>query len=322
MKKLIVYIFMLTLVMAQEEYSSYNNMPGSFSRMGFGARGMGMANAASGVTGGMVFGYYNPALTVFQENNAFYASYSFLSLDRSLNFVSFTKKFVLNKEKNKVAGISAGFINSGVSDIPQTDRQGYKTGTLSTSENLFFVSFANSFSEKLSVGINLKFYFAKLYENFNSSTLGMDLGALYRLNNNFSISANLTDLNSKYKWNSTDIYGDVGKESEEKFPLLKKLGVTYKNDMQDFLCAVEVESSNGKTTFVRAGTEIKLMESLVVRGGIDRICLNNFDIPVRPSLGFSYFYNKEKMNIGFDYAFVVDPYSSSDQHIIGLSLKF
>jgi len=77
---------------SQPQFSSISSLPGSFSRLGFGARGLGMGNAMSAVIEGNLVSYYNPALAVFQESNSFQTSYSFLSLDRSLNFINFTKQ--------------------------------------------------------------------------------------------------------------------------------------------------------------------------------------------------------------------------------------
>lgn len=52
-----------------------------------------MGNAMSSVTTGNLVSYYNPALSPFQQNNFAQVGYSFLSLDRSLNFINFTRKF-------------------------------------------------------------------------------------------------------------------------------------------------------------------------------------------------------------------------------------
>ncbi|MGE5681305.1 MAG: hypothetical protein ACM34K_10550, partial [Bacillota bacterium] len=102
MKKIIVILILIAvnIIFAQAEVSSISSMPGSFSRMGFGARGMGMGNSVSAVTDGNLVSYYNPALSVFQEKNSVNASYSFLSLDRKLNFLSFTRKFELRSKKD------------------------------------------------------------------------------------------------------------------------------------------------------------------------------------------------------------------------------
>lgn len=323
---LIMLLFLSQVAFGQTQTSEISSMPGAFSRMGFGARGMGMGNAMSAVKYGSIVSYYNPALSAFQEKNNFHTSYSILSLDRSLNFLNFTKTFPFGTKKNEngesvprsIAGFSAGIINAGVSDIPAYDNSGVKYDDLSTSENQFFFSVSNRFSEKLAVGIAFKFYYYKLYEDITSTSLGFDIGALYSLNDNITISGVLTDINTKYKWDTSDIYGTDGKATEDKFPLLKKLGVAYKFDNPKLIASVEIESSNAETTFLRFGAEYNIFESLYLRGGMDKWNLQNSDFPVRPSFGFSYFYTLNNFVAGIDYAFVIEPYSSSDQHIIGV----
>ena len=91
-KTILVSILLFTgVILAQSQFSEIAGKPGAFSRMGFGARGKGMGNAMSSVSQGQLVAYYNPALSVFQEGNSFQTSYSFLSLDRSLNYLNFTR---------------------------------------------------------------------------------------------------------------------------------------------------------------------------------------------------------------------------------------
>ncbi|MGE5409727.1 MAG: hypothetical protein ACM3MI_02115 [Clostridiales bacterium] len=332
MKKIFVILVLITscsLFAQQAEISSISSMPGAFSRMGFGARGMGMGNAMSSVTEGNVVSYYNPALSVFQQNNSVQASYSFLSLDRKLNFLNFTRKFELRSKRDSsgaeprgIAGISIGIINSGVSNIDGRDNQGLKTGELSTSENQFFLSFANRFSKKLALGLAVKFYYYKLYEKMTTNGLGFDLGAIYSVNDNIHLSIMLSDLNSKYKWDSKDVRGEQGKTTEDKFPLLKKFGISYRFDDPRLIASLEFENSNAETNIVRFGAEYNIYDGLFLRGGLDKWNLSNKDFPPRPSLGFSFFKNYSNSVIGFDYAFVVEPYSSSNQHILGLNFNF
>ena len=330
-KKIFLLIIFVTMIMsAQSTVSDISSMPGAFSRMGFGARGMGMGNAMSSVVDGSLVSYYNPALAPFQEGNSFQTSYSILSLDRSLNFLNYTRKFELGKKENadgtikprSIAGISVGIINAGVSNIDARDNQGRKTGDLSTSENQFFVAVANRFSEKLSIGIAFKFFYYKLYENVTSTGLGFDLGALYLLNENMVLSFMISDINSKYEWDTGKIYGTNGNITKNKFPLLKKIGFSYKFDEPKIIAAVEFENSDGGTNFIRAGGEYNIYESLYLRAGFDKLNLSNFDFPVRPAFGFSYFYSLNSVKFGIDYAFVIEPYSSSDQHIIGINVNF
>ena len=330
MKKVFLYIlFFTTIVYSQSKITKLNSMPGAFSRMGFGARGMGMGNAMSAVKDGALVSYYNPALTPFQEGNSFQTSYSILSLDRSLNFLSFTRKFEYGKKedavgniKSRSAGISLGIINAGVSKIDARDDSGNSTGELSTSENQFFIAVANRFSEKLSIGIAFKFYYYKLYESVTSSGLGFDIGALYSFNDAAAISFMFTDVNSKYEWDTGKLLGQDGTITKDKFPLLKKIGFSYKFIEQKIIASAELENSNAGTNILRAGAEYNIYENLFLRAGIDKFNLSNTDDPVRPTFGFSYFYVRNSFKLGIDYAFVVEPYSSNSQHIIGINFNF
>ena len=331
MKKIFFLVVILsTAAFAQPEFSGINSMVGAFSRMGFGARGMGMGNAISALKEGNLVSYYNPALASFQVGNSFQTSYSFLSLDRSLNFVNFTRKFELGKKvmpdgsikPRSVAGISVGLINAGVSNIDARDNQGQKTGDLSTSENQFFLAVSNRFSEKLAIGIAFKFFYYKLYEEVNASGLGFDLGALYTVSDALSLSFVISDINSKYEFDTGKIYGQDGNITKHRFPLMKKIGLAYKFGEPKLVTVLEFENSNGGTNIIRGGAEYNIYNDLFLRAGFDKLNLSNKDFPVRPSFGFSYFYTYNSMKFGVDYAFVIEPYSSSDQHIIGVNFNF
>ena len=302
-------------------------MPGAFSRFGFGARGMGMGNAMSSVTDGNLVSYYNPALSVFQEKNSFQTSYSFLSLDRSLNFLNFTRKFDFYSSKDSLkprstAGLSIGIINSGVSKIDGRDNDGVQTGDLLTSENQFFLGLANRFSPKVSVGVSFKLYYYKLYQQITATAFGLDFGVLYKINEHFNLSLMVSDLNSKYKWDSSPIYGTDGTTTENKFPLTKKIGLSYSNKESKILLSAEFESTNAGTNIIRAGAEYNIIEMLYFRAGFDQFNLSNSDWPVKPTAGFSYFKQFGNMIVGVDYAFIIEQYSPSDRHIIGLSINF
>ena len=326
-KTLFLFIIFSSALLAQTHSSSLASMPGSFSRFGFGARGMGMGNAMSSVTDGNLVSYYNPALSVFQEKNSFQTSYTFLSLDRSLNFLNFTRKFDFYSAKDSskprsTAGLSIGLINSGVSRIDGRDGDGVKTGDLQTSENQFFLGLANRFSDKVSIGIAFKLYYYKLYQKITATAFGIDIGGLYRINKNFNLSLMFSDLNSKYKWDSSPIYGTDGTTSENKFPLMKKIGLSYYNIESKILLSAEFESSNGGTNIIRAGAEYNIIENLYFRAGFDQFNLSNSDWPVKPTAGFSYFSQFGNMIVGVDYAFMIEQYSPSDRHIVGLSINF
>ena len=199
---------------------------------------------------------------------------------------------------------------------------GIKTGDLSTSENQFFLGLANKFSDKLSIGIAIKFYYYKLYEEINTNSVGVDVGALYRVNEQWNVSLMISDINSKYKWDTSPVYELQGSTTEDKFPVLKKIGVSYHNQDLGLIAAAEFENSNAETNILRLGAEYNLIENLFVRGGIDQFNLSNSDFLPKPALGFSYFKEFGTVTFGIDYAFMIEQYSPYDRHIVGLSINF
>jgi len=332
-KKIISIIILVCSIplLAQPEFSRISSLPGAFSRIGFGARGIGMGNAMSSVIEGNLVSYYNPALSVFQDDNSFQTSYSILSLDRSLNFLNFTRRFEFYSSKDSAveikkpratAGLSFGIINSGVSNIDGRDNQGFPTGELKTSENQFFIGMGIRVSDKLAIGVAAKFYYYKLYEAVTSTGLGFDFGALYKINENFSVSAVLADLNSKYKWDSTPIYDQDGSSFTDEFPLLRKVGVSYYNESIGLLASLEFENSNAETNILRAGVEYNIYENLFFRGGVDQFNLSNADFLPKPSAGFSYSKIFGSITAGIHYAFMIEQYSPHDRHIVGLTINF
>ena len=330
-KLFIILLFFSSLAVAQPTFSEMAVQPGSFSRIGFGARGIAMGNAMSSVIEGELVSYYNPAVTPFQENNSFQAGYSFLSFDRSLNFINFTRKFdfyskkdslIDNPKPRSTAGLSIGVINAGIGSIDGRDNNGLPTGELSTSENQFFIGLANKFSEKFSIGIAVKFYYYKLYEEVTTTSLGFDIGALYRVSENFNVSLVVSDINSKYEWDTSPVYGKDGIISEDKFPNLRKIGVSYNNKEIGILGSIEFENSSAKTNIIRAGIEYNIYDRFYLRGGIDQFNISNTDWLIKPAFGFSFFKSFDSFVVGIDYAFQIEQYSSADRHIIGVNFNF
>ncbi len=323
----LLLVLFSTISFGQAQFSELSSMPGAFSRMGFGARGMAMGNALSAVTTGDLTSYYNPALSIFQQGASLTTSISILSLDRSLSFAGFTKRFgepVGGPDDKFVpsAGISAGVISAGVSNIDQRDEEGMQLGSLSTSENQFFFAVANHFSRRLALGIAFKLYYYKLLDNLTSTSLGIDIGAVYIVNNDCTLSLVITDLLSKYKWDTTNYYSSGGQITEDKFPILKKIGIAYKFFDSKLVAAAEFESSNGSTSILRFGAEYNLIENFTLRAGLDRWTLNNADTPARPSFGFGYKYKLSSFFAGINYAYIIEPYAAWNAHIIGININF
>lgn len=328
---LMISFFSITIY-SQPNVSSISSAPGAFSRMGFSARGMSMGNAMSAVNSGMLSSYYNPALAAFNDNNNLNLGFTFLSLDRYINHLNFSKSFTFYKkdaEGNKTdtvqskAGVSIGIINAGVGKIDGRDGSGIKTETYSTSENQFFLAFALKPSEKFSIGMGLKLYYYSLFEKMTSTSFAFDFGAVFELSNDITISAVITDFNAKYKWDSTPLYDQEGKSNlEDKFPLLKKIGVAYEFPDNYGIISAEFESSNMESNYIRIGAEANVFEFFKLRAGIDKWNLSNSDMIPKYALGFQLNYVIMSILFDMNYAFVSEPYSPQSIHTFSIGFKF
>jgi hypothetical protein len=304
------------LLASSSAYAQFGGQPGAFSRMGFGARGMGMGNAMTAVLQGELVGYYNPALLPFTQQRFGAASFGFLSLDRSLNFINYTQALPPS------AGISAGIINAGVSDIDGRDSDGRPTGPLKTSENQVFLSFAARLKPGFSIGISLKLFHYHLYTDLNSTTVGIDLGVLFPLTDDIVLGATARDVNSRYSWDTGKLFGQQGQKSDDAFPRLYTIGASYRLLDSLALVAAELEFSNKSTAMARFGVEVPILPEFTLRGGIDRIDLKEKGTGAKPSLGMTVRTSLARWSPALTYAYVFEPFSPTGIHMITVSAAF
>lgn len=296
---------------AQNMFAQLGGTPGAFTRMGFNARGISMGNAMTSVISGDVTGAYNPSLSAFQNEHLINLNYSFLTLDRSLNYVSYTKNFKLPNQSEGGAGITFAWLNAGVGKIDGRDIDGFKIGEFSVSENQFLFAPSIRVSEKFSLGVGFKFYYSKMFEGVTSTSFGFDLGGLYKVNDKINVGLTIRDINSKYQWNTTEIYGSLGNQTDEKFPKLYTLGVSYLLPNNFGVVSLDYETSNKKSNIIRIGTEIKPIKDINFRAGVDRFDMSADDKMggARAMFGVGYQKALKNFDLGIDYSFVIEPYT-------------
>ncbi len=313
---------------------------GAFSRMGFGARGISMSNAMVSDIFGDINGIYNPSLASFQENGIVNLGYTFLSLDRKLNFVGFTRKFKLPKQQDGGAGITLAWINAGVNDIDGRDNDTKQIGMFSTFENEFYLGTSFLLSEKFSAGIGFKLYYAKLFSDITATSFAIDLGAVYKANDKLAFGLAIRDLGAKYEWQTSSLYGSLGNTTKDKFPRIADLGATYllpKNlglvtlALQQYFNPESEPDTNGvvpdhkNNSVIRFGVEINVISQVKFRAGLDRIdfSADDFTGNLKPSFGIGLNKNISKtINLGLDYSFQIEPYTHDPIQNIGVAFKF
>lgn len=321
--KIFLKIIIVTVFLASHAYSQLGGLPGAFTRMGFNARGIAMGNALSSVTAGDINGMYNPALSPFQNEHNINLSYSFLSLDRSLNFVSYTKNFKLPNQSEGGAGITFSWINAGVGKIDGRDIDGFSIGELSTSDNQFLFAPSIRVSEKISLGIGFKLYYSRLYEGVSSTSFGFDIGGLYKVNDKINIAVTAKDINSQYEWNTIDLYGQNGNQTKEKFPKLYTIGASYLLPDNFGIVSAEYQTSNKRSNMFRLGIELNPIKDIKFRAGWDRLDYNAEDMMggSRPGAGIGYQKSFGSYIVGIDYSFILEPFTHNPFQVITAVIK-
>ena len=298
---------------AQNNYA-LGGLPGSAMRMGFGARGMTMGNSVGAMTNDDGLSYYNPAVVPFQSERTAYVSTGLLPLDRSLNFLSYSQSL------KPAGGFSLAIINAGVSKLEGRNSDGLQTDTYSTSENEFLFSFGTKIRPDFAIGVSAKILYYSLFQGVKSTTVGFDLGVLYELNEEWAVGLIVGDINSKYKWDTSSLYGQDGNTTIEHFPLRRRMAVCYSPAFFRSRLSAEIEWI-GSTWLSRGGVEIPLHDNLTVRGGIDQIAFDG-SISAKPSLGFSLQAPVASWKPVLTYGFIFEPYSPGGIHMLSLAVGF
>lgn len=312
---------------------------GAFARIGFGARGIAMGGAQVADAFGDASPYYNPSLAPFTTRQNLSASAAFLTLDRELQYLQFATPL------RPRAGIAAGLIHAGVSNIDGRDASGYHTEDYATDEFALFLAFGLQASDRVALGLGLNFFRADYFENLSPvNSIGIDLGANVRVTEALRLGVAVDDLLARYEWDTSDIYGDAGRTTTDRFPARIRIGAAYQlmggqtrltAEYESRLSAREVrgrdvrlsgdtpvqaETSEDLTLhngLLRIGAEYRPMDIFSVRAGIDRLGAEALG-GVRPSAGFMVEQSLGELMLRGEYTLVLEPYALGTMHFIAL----
>ena len=279
-------LILLLILLPITSLSQPAGYAGSFSRIGFGPRGLAMGNAISSTAGEGIYAYYNPALAAYAKSeNQIDLSTSLMSFDRTLH--SLSAAFRLPPS----AGLSISLLNANVKGIDGRTSSGYFTSELSTNEYQMATSFGVNIHTKLALGIGIKLNLADYHPEIDPARgFGFDLGALYKASENVSFGLAAQDLLASYSWNSAALYSDESlSETTENFPVRLKLSGAYR--FQSVLTAASygLLIHNGEQfQQLNVGLSWLLHERISLRGGWQIDDLKNMDGSHRPGAGFSF----------------------------------
>jgi len=222
MKHLFIKIFLIFQIIYPADYAGYS---GSFLRMGTSARSLAMGSGFTAELDNGFSAFDNPANVAFMKNRQ--ASFNYHSL-------SFGRRFITSSFSTHLpptAGIGVAWVSAGVDRIDGRTTAGEHTSTLSTSEDAFYITFAQRLQKWISVGINIKILYTQLPMNESNLTgkgTGFDVGISIHPGRRLNIGIMVQDLNSYYQWNTSKVFENEGRVYRDIFPSIFRIGATYK----------------------------------------------------------------------------------------------
>ncbi|MFL3026310.1 MAG: hypothetical protein ACJZZ8_02360 [Candidatus Neomarinimicrobiota bacterium] len=284
---------------------------GGFLRMGTSARAVAMGSAFTAEIDKGFAAYYNPASIVHLKNSQAGFSNHFLMLDRQLMTVNISMPLPPS------AAVGISWIGAGVDNIDGRNTAGQHTKNLSTSENAYMVSFAQTVLPWLSLGLNVKVLRHQLPVNSMDLTgkgVGMDFGIFVKTKSGANLALMIQDLNSRYQWKTDKIF-ERGKVYIEQFPTLYRVGTTfdYSNVYITADAGIVMNGSELIGYTARVGAEYKYLDHYYLRGGF-----GNGRVGVGLGLDWSLF---DDMDSRLDYAFTLEG-AAGISHVFTYAFSF
>ncbi len=285
---------------------------GAFLQLSWSARVAGMGSAFVGVADDAEGGLFNPAGSIILEKRHFTASHRFMTLDRRMNFVSFIRGI------NKDAGLGVSWINVGVGEIEQRNSNGELIGNIRDFENLIALTFAKRIGKEILMGVNIK-YDQHTIANVSANGLGFDFGVMWGENKPYRVGAVVQNVGLNHRWSTGDFWNKPengilgGSTTKDEFPLIAKLGGSYRLYQNRVLVALDLEKTEQQSFLIHAGGEGWVNQYLALRAGFNR---DNF------TLGAGIKYKWEKYAATLNYAFLPGTSGLDPDNLISLSVEF
>jgi long-subunit fatty acid transport protein len=306
MKRITVLFLFIVLILINSNLFAGGNggYAGAYLRMGLGARSIALGNAGTADMPNGCSLYYNPALLGFMDGKIVSLSYSFLSLDRRFQFISYSMKVPPG------AGFAVGWIESGDDDFDGYNSIGQESGTISHSASAIYFSFSRKFHPKFSIGVSIKILLEYINDgtdefDYSSKGVGFDFGAVYHFNDQLTFAAVLREIGSKFKANTDKIFQQGG-TTIDRFPKIYRIGARYITPYDWLRVLYDFEWSDKEAYKHHIGLEAVRGQNLALRLG-----LNEGNFAAGAGMDFKIY----KFNTHLDYAFMPSIIDEGSSHI-------
>lgn len=234
--------------------------PYSFTRMGFGARALGMGGAHVALSEDAFSTFWNPAGLGWTEGHQLGAMYSnIFNFETNLSQLSYAIPVT-----DKSTG-ALGFKMLSTDSIPVTSLNSSFQPIISgyTDDNAYELklSYGYRFGEKFSSGFNMK-YIHHQSDTLTGKGWGLDWGVLYKPTETLRIGANVKDVTG------TDVKWDT--QTTDTIPLTVTAGVLGIFLDGKLNLEVDVDATSNEALQWHVGSEYWFNKILAIRAGSDR----------------------------------------------------
>ncbi len=170
-------------------------------------------------------------------------------------YMSFVHPFDISRESSVHRGIGFSIQYLGSGNIAGTDETGASIGDFSSSYASYNLSYGQTLTEKLAVGVTGKTVRAKIAD-VSASAYAADVAGLYKMSEKVQLAASAVNIGSKLKFISE---GD-------NLPMAIKVGGAFHPSSHYLLSAEGVYGKNGMGSF-HTGGEWRPLEAVSIRVG-------------------------------------------------------
>jgi len=250
-------LLLLVITLAKGEYGG--GYTGSSFRYGNNARAIALSNAMVAEPNQGFQQFANPAMIIEVENMEFGVSLFAMSLNRSIQTLSFSR--VLPPK----GAIGLTLFRSGTNNIQGRNLLGQKTELMSVHDSYGMLTFGLQLSHRFSAGFNFKAMFNDIEKELDGKGVAIDLGILYRFRENLTFGAQITNVMGKTDWNNN------GLVVEEELPQTLSLGAAYALLPELRIMGqyeVYLVKDHGNEGLLKLAAEARYAEMFFFRGGI------------------------------------------------------
>ena len=305
MGRLLIISCFLGLLSGRAAAQGDGGYAGAFLRMGLGARAVGLGNAFVALADDAYAGFYNPAGLPSLDRRQIALSHSFLSLDRTVNFVGYAQSLPPS------AGLSLGWLRAGTDRIDGRDFSGEHFGFLSETMNAFMFSFAVGLHPRIAAGLTLKLLEHRL-PDAKATDIAFDFGVILEVTEALRLGAQLKDYQGGFTWDTREVY-ERGSTTVDEIPVTGRVGASL-GIASHVTLAADLEFNETQEERIHAGVEFGQRSFYVLRGGVD---------DGRLSFGGTlYFDISGATEVALHYTLLADEAGEGETHIFSWLFQF